>query len=68
MTESSGFSIWFLNLLSAKKVVLSCPESMVYVAGNVDLSSSTSEEWKDLVKDQLVMCSFEYIFTNYLLH
>ena len=56
MTDTSGFSLWFLEIVKAKKYVLSCPESEAYVDTSMELSTQR-EEWLDIVKDQQVMSS-----------
>ena len=53
MTTTSGFSIWFLELLKRKKVVLSCPDSTVDVNDQVKLSTRRAD-WLDLVKHEQV--------------
>ena len=53
MTTTSGFSIWFLELLKRKKVVLSCPDSTVDVNEQVELSTQHAD-WLDLVKHEQV--------------
>ena len=53
MTTTSGFSIWFLELLKRKKVVLSCPDSIVDVNEEVELSTQRAD-WLDLVKHEQV--------------
>ena len=56
MTTTSGFSIWFLELFKRKKVVLSCPESIVGVNEEVELSTQRAD-WLDLVKHEQVNLS-----------
>ena len=56
MTTTSGFSIWFLELLKRKKVVLSCPDSTVDVNEEVELSTQRAD-WLDLVKHEEVNLS-----------
>ena len=53
MTTTSGFSIWFLELFKRKKVVLSCPDSIVDVNEQVELSTRRVD-WLDLVKHEQV--------------
>ena len=53
MTTTSGFSIWFLELLKRKKVVLSCPDSTVDVNEEVELSIQRAD-WLDLVQHEQV--------------
>ena len=56
MTTTSGFSIWFLELFKRKKVVLSCPDSIVDVNEQVELSTRRVD-WLDLVKHEQVSLS-----------
>ena len=56
MTTTSGFSIWFLELLKRKKAVLSCPDSSVDVNEQVELSTQHAD-WLDLVKHEQVNLS-----------
>ncbi|XP_067936439.1 uncharacterized protein [Watersipora subatra] len=49
MTATSGFSIWFLDLLKTEKVVLSFPSSIVHVGKASELSVEHNE-WLELVK------------------
>ena len=56
MTDNSGFSLWFLEIVKAKKYVLSCPESVADVDTSMELSTQ-KEEWLDIVKDQQVKSS-----------
>ena len=56
MTATSGFSIWFLELFKRKKVVLSCPDSIVDVNEEVELSTQRAD-WLDLVKHEQVSLS-----------
>ena len=53
MTATSGFSIWFLELFKRKKVVLSCPDSIVDVNEEVELSTQRAD-WLDLVQHEQV--------------
>ena len=63
MTDTSGFSLWFLEIVKAKKYVLSCPESLAYVDTNMELPTQ-KEEWLDIVKDQQVKSSSLWALLN----